>query len=453
VETAKFILEFLVVVACIVMGVRTGGVGLGIWGGLGVFILVFVFGLPTGSIPGSAMLIILAVVTAAGAMQAAGGIDWMVQMAARLIRKRPRLITVIAPLVSYGFVVGAGTSNIFYPLIPVIYEVSYDAGIRPERPLSLSTVATALGITSSPVAAAMAAMVALMEPKGITLPQILAVTIPSSIIAILVGSVVMMRWGKNLEKDPEFQKRLAEGKIAPPKGQQSEGAETAQLPRMAMVSALIFLLGVILVILVALVPGLVPSWESTAADGTVTTVELSMTESIELVMFAVAVIITLIARVKPANIVKQQTFLAGIVALLALFGVAWMANTFIEAHLTQIVATLGDWVAVAPWVFAVAVFVVAALTTSQSATTNTVVPIGLALPTLGLGQIVAMWQALAGVYFLPANGTQLAAVETDQTGSTRLTKFVVYHSFTVPLFVLTIVSVVVGLVMAVIVGI
>jgi anaerobic C4-dicarboxylate transporter DcuA/anaerobic C4-dicarboxylate transporter DcuB len=167
----------------------------------------------------------------------------------------------------------------------------------------------------------------------------------------------------------------------------------------------------------------------------------------------VATIIILMAKVKPADVVKQQTFVAGIVALLALFGVAWMANTFIYAHLDQIVATLGDWVAVAPWVFAVAIFVVAALTTSQSATTNTIVPIGLALPTLGMGQIIAMWQALAGVYFLPANGTQLAAVETDLTGTTRLTKYVVYHSFTVPLFVLTIVSVVVGLGMALIVGI
>ena len=229
-DNVTFILEFLVVVVCLIMGVRMGGIGLGIWGGVGVFVLIFIFGLPPGSVPGSAMLIILAVVTAAGAMQAAGGIDWLVQVAAKLIRKRPRLITLIAPLVSYFFVVGAGTSNIFYPLIPVIYEVSYDAGIRPERPLSLSTVATALGITSSPVAAAMAAMVALMEPQGVSLNQILAVTIPSSIIAIIVGSLVMMRWGKNLEDDPEYQKRLAEHKVAPPKTAAQKGGRPSCFP-------------------------------------------------------------------------------------------------------------------------------------------------------------------------------------------------------------------------------
>ena len=448
-DTASFILEFLVVAFCIVMGVRTGGMGLGIWGGLGVFILVFIFGMAPGSIPGSAMLIILAVVTAAGAMQAAGGIDWLVQLASKLIRKSPRMITLVAPLVSYAFVVGAGTGNIFFPLIPVIYEVSYESGIRPERPLSLSTVATGLGITSSPVAAAMAAMLALMEPEGITLAQILAITIPSSIVAIIIGSLVMMRWGKNLEDDPEFQKRVAEHKIEPPKGGGTgKVVEYEQLPMRSKLAAIIFLVGVIFVVLIALVPGMVPSW--TVGEETV---ELGMTEAIELIMFTIAVLITLVARVKPTEIPKQATFASGVVAIVALFGVAWLANTFIEAHIDQIVAVLGDWIAVAPWIFALAIFVVAAMTTSQSATTNTIVPIGLALPTLGLGQIIAMWQALTGVFFLPANGTQLAAVETDLTGTTRLTKFVVYHSFTVPLFILTIVSVVVGLGMALIVGI
>ena len=447
-DTASFILELLVVAACIVMGVRTGGMGLGIWGGLGVFILVFIFGLPPGSIPGSAMLIILAVVTAAGAMQAAGGIDWLVQLASKLIRRSPRLITLVAPLVSYAFVVGAGTGNIFFPLIPVIYEVSYESGIRPERPLSLSTVATGLGITSSPVAAAMAAMLALMEPEGITLAQILAITIPSSIVAIIIGSLVMMRWGKNLEDDPEFQKRVADHKIDPPKLGTGKVVEYEQLPMRSKLAAIIFLVGVIFVVLIALVPGMVPSW---TIDGEV--IELGMTQAIELIMFVIAVLITLVAKVKPTEIPKQATFASGIVAIVALFGVAWLANTFIEAHIDQIVAVLGDWIAVAPWIFALAIFVVAAMTTSQSATTNTIVPIGLALPTLGLGQIIAMWQALVGVFFLPANGTQLAAVETDLTGTTRLTKFVVYHSFTVPLFILTIVSIVVGLGMALIVGI
>ncbi len=443
-DTFLFILEFLVVIGAIFLGVRMGGVGLGLWGGVGVFILVFIFGLPVGGIPGSAMLIILAVVTAAAAMQAAGGIEWLVMLAAKLIRKKPRLITFVAPLVSYIFVVGAGTGNIFYPLVPVIYEVSLDAGIRPERPLALSNCATALGITSSPVAAAMAAMVALMEPEGVSMPQILAITIPSSIIAIIVGAFVMMRFGKNLDKDPEYLKRLAEGTVKPPQ-HDAEGTQP-KIERRAIASAIIFLAGVLMIVLIALVPGMVPSWEVTADDGTVSVIELTMTETIDIIMLLVATIIVIVGRVKPANIVKQQTFTAGIVALLALFGVAWMADTFIQAHLDQIVSVLGDWVAAAPWIFALAIFVVAALTTSQSATTNTIVPIGLALPTLGVGAIVAMWQALEGVFLLPANGTQLACVETDLSGTTKLSKFVIYHSFTVPMLILTIVAIGVGLV-------
>ena len=202
------VLEIVVVVTAIILGVRAGGMGLGVFGAVGVFILVFVFQLPPGAVPGSAMLIILAVITAAATMQAAGGIDYMVMVAARLIRRRPRLVTLVAPLVSYVFVVGAGTSNIFYPLIPVIYEVSYASGIRPERPLSLSTVATAFGITSSPVAAAMAAMLVLVEPKGVTLPQILLVTIPSSVVAIVLSSLLMMRWGKDLATGTRRHPRL-----------------------------------------------------------------------------------------------------------------------------------------------------------------------------------------------------------------------------------------------------
>ncbi len=213
-ETVVVVLQVIVVIGAVILGVRMGGMGLGIWGAVGVAVLVFVFNLAPGAVPGSAMLIILAVITAASAMQAAGGIDYLVRIAAKVIRKNPRYITLIAPLVSYAFTVGAGTSNIFFPLIPVIYEVSYTNDIRPERPLGLSVIATGLGITSSPVSAAMAAMLTLVAVEGIELNNILVVTIPSSLIAIFVASLVSMRLGKNLKDDPVYQQRLAEGKIA-----------------------------------------------------------------------------------------------------------------------------------------------------------------------------------------------------------------------------------------------
>jgi anaerobic C4-dicarboxylate transporter DcuA/anaerobic C4-dicarboxylate transporter DcuB len=436
-----FALQALVVIGCVIMGVRMGGMGLGIWGAAGVAVLVFGFGLSPGATPGSAMLIILAVITAASAMQAAGGIDYLVTIAAKIIRKNPRWVTLIAPLVSYAFVVGAGTSNIFFPLIPVIYEVSYSSGIRPERPLGLSVIATGLGITSSPVSAAMAAMLALTAAEGLGLNQILMITIPSSIVAIVAASFVSMRLGKELADDPVYQQRLADGLVEPP--HVDAGSEQqVELPAGAARSAYIFLSGVGFVILL----GAVPQLKAMLPEGA------DMTIAIELTMFVVALLIMLLCNAKAADVIKQPVFSAGVTAIVALFGIAWLANTFINAHLEQIVAVLGNAVAAVPLVFAAAVFIVAALTTSQSATTNTVVPIGLALGTLGVGPIVAMWQALVGVYLLPANGNQLACVETDLTGSTRIGKYVLNHSFQVPLWVCTVVSIAVGLVLTSIYG-
>jgi len=201
----------------------------------------------------------------------------------------------------------------------------------------------------------------------------------------------------------------------------------------------------VFVMVIALVPALKPSFP-VGPQGALE--PLGMTEAIQLTMFTVALLIFLLCRVKPAEVIKQPTFSSGVVAIVALFGVAWLANTFIEAHLHSIIGALGGAVESAPFVFAIAVFVVAGLTTSQSATTNTIVPIGLALPGLGVGAIVAMWQALAGVYLLPANGTQLACIETDRTGSTRISKFVIYHSFTIPMLVCTVIAIAVGLVIA-----
>jgi anaerobic C4-dicarboxylate transporter DcuA/anaerobic C4-dicarboxylate transporter DcuB len=426
----------------IVLGVRMGGMGLGIWGAVGVGVLVFVFRLPPGEVPTSAILIILAVITAASVMQAAGGIDYMVQIAAKIIRSNPRYVTLIAPLVSYVFVVGAGTSNIFFPLIPVIYEVSYDSGIRPERPLALSTIATGFGITSSPVSAAMAAMIGLLAAKGVGVGQIVAVTIPSSLIAIVIGSLVMMRYGKELKDDPEYQKRLAEGKVPPPKdAKAAESEATAPLKPGAALSAYIFIAGVVAVVIIGLfngkeIAGVTLQLLPKGAD---------MTVAIQLVMFTVALLILVLCKTDVTKVVEQPVFASGIIAIVALFGIAWLANTFIAAYNSQIVALLDNWVTAVPLTFALAVFIFAALTTSQSATTNTIVPIGLALPALGVGAIVAMWQALCGVYFLPANGNQLACVNTDLTGSTKIGKYVLNHSFMVPLLVTTVVAVGVGM--------
>ena len=439
----KAVAEFLVVVICIVMGVRMGGAGLGIWGVAGVAILVFVFGLAPGAIPGSAVLIIIAVITAASAMQAAGGIDYLVRLAAKIIRANPKRITFIAPLVSFIFTVGAGTSNIFYPLIPVIYETAYSNDIRPERPLAVSTVANALGITCSPVSAAMAAMltlVAIPEYGNFALGKILIITIPASLVAIIVTAIVQNFIGKPLAEDPVYQERLKNGQVAPPKPSTGEESE-APLPKGAALSAYLFLVGVLLIVLTAF-----PQFQKMVPGTEGEMVALGTTNTIVLIMFVVALLILMFTTAKVADVTKQQVFSAGIIAILALLGIAWLADTFVSAYYTEIVTALGDAAATAPLFFALAIFVLAALTTSQSATTRTLVPIGLAI--LPVAPVVAMWQAVSGVLFLPANGTQLAAVAVDQTGTTKIGKAVVNHSFMIPLLVCTVVAVGVGLVIA-----
>ena len=241
--TVKLLLEFAVVIAAILMGSRYGGVGLGLWGGAGVLVLSYGFGLPPTAPPIDVMLIILAVIMATSVMEAAGGIDWLVRVAEGLIRRNPKQITIVAPVVSWLFTLGAGTGHVFYPLLPVIHEVAHENGIRPERPIAVSTIASQQAITASPVSAATAAMIALFEPAGIKLGTIIAIAIPATLIGVIVAALVQTRVGKELKDDPEYQRRLKAGEIEPPRGGKGT-TEQKELPKTARTSALMFLLGV-----------------------------------------------------------------------------------------------------------------------------------------------------------------------------------------------------------------
>ena len=428
-------IEGLIVVGFIALGVRSGGIGLGLWGGVGTLILVFGFGLDPGEPPFDAMLIIVAVISAAAAMQAAGGIDYMVQVASKALRARPKAINFVAPYVSYLLCILTGTSNTFYSIIPVINEVTYANKIRPERTLASSTVASAFGITSSPVAAAMATILPLVEIYNYNLVDVLLITIPASIVGILVMSFVMSRHGVDLEKDEEYKRRLDAGQVAPP-----AAAEDVELLPFAKRSVAIFLGAVLAICIFGLFEGIRPTVAS--EDGGVE--PLSVTPIIQMVMLTAAALILLFAHVKASDVPKMSIFTSGMVAMIALFGIAWMADTFIANNEDAIVGALGDLASKWPFMIAVAIFLVAALTTSQSAATRTMVPLGLALG-IGAGYMIAMWTAVGGVLFLPANGTQIAAAEADTTGTTTLGKRVIDHSFQLPLQVCWIVTALVGI--------
>ncbi len=434
----QFVLEAIVVLAAILMGTRAGGIAVGVWGGLGVAVLVFVFHEPPGEPPISAMLIILVVVTSASLMQAAGGIDWMVKVAAGIISKHPKQITLLAPLTAFLFSVGAGTSNILYPLLPVIYDVSYRNNIRPSRPLSLAVAQSGMALACSPVSAAMAAMLVLtsVAPYNFDLVQILSITIPACLVGIVVASIVVGRTGKDLDDDPDVQARIAAGTLEAPGGSSSDTTVELTATKEGRNSAIVFLLGVVVIVIFGLFPDLRPAFGPKGEK-----VPIDMTLTIELVMFTVGVLIILVGKPKVADVPGLSVFKSGMTAAIALFGIAWLTATFIAAHEEYIVTTIGGWVTDYKFIFALAVFLVAALTTSQSTATNTIVPIGLAVG-LSPALVSGMWAGgLEGVYTLPANGTQIAAVNFDLSGTTKLGTKLLDHSFFVPMLVMAVVSV------------
>jgi anaerobic C4-dicarboxylate transporter DcuA len=437
----KLILEFIVVLGAIFLGSRSGGVGLGLWGGAGVLVLSYGFGLPPTTPPIDVMLIILAVIMAAAVMEAAGGIDYLVSLAERIIRRNPRQITIVAPLVCYLFPFGAGTGHVFYPLLPIIYQVAYENGIRPERPMAVATIASQQAITASPVSAAMAAMIALYEPLGIGLPQIMLICVPATILGVIAAALVQTRVGKELKDDPEYQRRLNAGEIQPPGGSQAKG-EKRELPKGARLSAVMFLVGVALIVLAGLFPGLrplIPKGNATAP--------LGMADTIQIVMLSLAALMLLTSKAPAAKIPKTEVAQAGLTAVIGIFGLAWLGDTFIKGNEKVIIGAIGDITSSYPITFALGLFFASVLLFSQAATTRALMPLGISLG-IAPPHLIAMWPAVNGYFFLPTYGSLIAAINFDRTGTTRIGRFVLNHSFMLPGLVATAVAIVAGLVIS-----
>jgi anaerobic C4-dicarboxylate transporter DcuA len=432
-------LELIVLLAAIAIGARAGGVGMGLWGGVGLAILIFVFGEKPGSIPGEVLLIILTVIMAASAMEAAGGIDYLVRIAAGIIRKSPRHVTIIAPVVAYTFTFLAGTGHVFYPLLPVIYEVAMKGRIRPERPIAVATIASQQAVTASPVSAATAALIAILGAQGIGLPQILMICVPATLLGVIVAALVQTRVGVELDQDPEYKRRLAAGEIEEIKDTPDEAQ--APLPPRAGLSAWMFLLGVAAIVCGGLFPVL---RKVGPADAPVT---VSMPMTIAIIMFAVAAAMLLFTRAPVDQIVKTKTCQAGLTAVIGILGLAWLGDTFIDANETVIIGGLTRMAEAYPALFALGLFVTSMLLYSQAATTNTLMPLGV---TLGISPaaLAGMFPAVNGYFFIPTYGTLIAAVNFDRSGTTRIGKYVLNHSFMLPGLISTVVAVSTGLVIA-----
>ena len=403
-----FAIQFAVVLLCILIGAQVGGIGLGVFGGIGLAVMAFGFHLQPTSPPIDVMLMIMAVVSAAAAMQAAGGLDYLVRVATRVLHRNPRYITFIAPAVTYAFTVVAGTGHVAYSVLPVIAEVSRRNGIRPERPLSMAVIASQFAIVASPVAAAVVSVVHYLEPQHITLIDVLKVTVPSTILGIGLACVFVNRMGKELADDPGYQQRLKDPEYVKLNAVEVV-AEDAPLKPTAKTSVRIFLAAALLVVLMGAFKWLRPVFGGE---------HMGMAHTIEIVMLSAAALTILICKPDGNEITQGSVFHAGMRAVM-------------QAHLPELKAAVSSLVETAPWTFAFSLFVLSVLVNSQGATVATLFPVGIALgvpaPIL-IGTLVAV----NGYFFIPNYGPIIASIDFDTTGTTRIGRYIFNHSFMLP---------------------
>ena len=411
------LLQLAFVLIAIIIGARIGGIGLGVLGGLGLGILTFGFGLQPTSPPIDVMLMIVAVIAAASCMQAAGGLDLMVKWAEKLLRKNPQRITILSPLVTYLFTFIAGTGHVAYSVLPVIAEVATETKIRPERPMAIAVIASQQAITASPISAATVALLSMLSGYNISLMNILMISVPCTLLGVLVGAIYSLKVGKELDQDPEYLKRVAK----------------------AALSVSIFVLATIAIVIFG-------SMESLRPVFTVGTEKVSMQMShiIEVLMLTASAFILLFTKTDGIKAAQGSVFSAGMQAVVAIFGIAWMGDTFIAGNMTELKGSIEHIVTQMPWLFGLALFVMSILLFSQAATIRALLPLGIALG-ISPYMLIALFPAVNGYFFIPNYPTVVAAINFDRTGTTRIGKYILNHSFMMPGLIATGVSVGLGL--------
>ena len=425
------ILQLIFVLLAIVLGARLGGIGLGVIGGLGLAVLTFVFGLEPTAPPVDVMLMIAAVISAAASMQAAGGLDYMVKLAEHMLRKNPSKVTILSPLVTYLFTFLAGTGHVAYSVLPVIAEVARETKIRPERPLGIAVIASQQAITASPISAATVALLGLLSDANITLFQMLIVTIPATLVGVLAGAWYSMYVGKELDDDPVYQQRLKEGMME----NQDELEDKKHINlTYARISVCIFLFATFLVVLFGSIPSIRPSFDGKMMD---------MPHLIEIIMLSAAALILLITRTTGIKAAETTVLSAGMQAVIAIFGIAWMGDTFLNGNIAELSANIEGMVNEMPWLFGIALFIMSILLYSQAATVRAVMPLGIALG-ISPWYLIALFPAVNGYFFFPNYPTVIAAINFDRTGTTKIGKWVLNHSFMMPGLIATFVAIVVG---------
>ncbi len=420
-------LQLALIVACLFYGARKGGVALGLLGGIGVVVLVFAFGLPPGKPPVDVMLTIVAVVAASATLQASGGLDVLLQLAEKVLRRNPKYVSILAPFTTCTLTMLCGTGHVVYTMLPIIYDVAIKNGIRPERPMAASSIASQMGIIASPVSVAVVSLVAFLAkaPAGapiIDFVTLLSITIPSTLVGVLMIGIFSWFRGKDLDKDEDFQNLIKD----PEARKNVYGTSTTLMGQKLSAqqwTAMWIFLGAIAVVAVL---GAVPSLRPLVGGK-----PLSMVLAIQMFMLMAGALIIVFTKTNPAEIGKNEVFRAGMIAVVAVFGVAWMADTVFEANLPIIKASLAEVVTQYPWSFALALLLVSKLVNSQAAAIAAMVPLGLSIG-VPPGYVVAFAAACYGYYILPTYPSDLATIQFDRSGTTRIGKYVINHSFILP---------------------
>ncbi len=423
-----FWMELAVLVIAIAIGARWGGLGLGAAGGIGLAVMVFVFGLKPGAPPISVLMIMTAVVACCSVLQGSGGLDFLVNVASKLLRKHPKYITIIAPFLCYCFTLFCGTAYVAFALYPVIAEVAAGAMVRPERAMSMSVIGAQAAIVGSPMSAATAAMIGLLAVSGVTPFQIFMITIPAGLLAVGVGCALMYKWGKELANDPEFQRRVQTGEFKP----STATIPDQKFPPNAKRAVAVFAVGLALVVFYGASPELLPSW--TAESGKVT--RLSIPHMVQILMLMVAGFIMVIANVEPKKLSTGSVFQAGLTGMVAVFGISWLTDTFFTAYKPLFIDVFGETLSSMPALFAFILFALSAVLFSQGATVTALMPLGLAL---GIAPTDTLWMfpAVNGYFFIPAGGAIIACIAFDRTGTMKIGKYVLNHSYMIPGLVVT----------------
>ena len=422
-----FFIQLALILICLFYAARKGGVALGLLGGIGMVILVFGFRLKPGVPPVDVMLIILAVVAASATLQASGGLDVMLQIAERLMRRNPKYISIVAPFVTSFLTMLCGTGHVVYTILPIIYDVAIKNNIRPERPMAASSVGAQMGIIASPVSVAVVSLVAMLSKvtfsgKHLEFLDLLAITIPSTMLGVLAIGIFSWFRGKDLDKDERFQEF-----ISVPENKRYVYGDTATLldkkfPRDNWLAMWIFLGVIAVVAILGAYSELRPVFDKRP---------VSMVLVIQMFMLLAGALIIIFTKTNIGSISKNEVFRSGMIALVAVYGIAWMAETMFGAHLADIKGRLGEVVKHYPWAYAVVLLIISKFVNSQAAALAAVVPVALSIG-VDPGYIVASAPACYGYYILPTYPSDLAAIQFDRSGTTHIGKYVINHSFIIP---------------------